>query len=319
MNDRRRELPSVDRLLRDPAVQQLLEAAPRSAVVRAVRETLDAARTRRAGAPSDWAAEVREHLASAERASIRPVLNATGVVLHTNLGPGSDGTRRARRCLGHRGRILQSRIRSFDRHPRQSKRPLPGHSSRSHRRWRCAGREQCCGRAPPRACHSCRGPGRPHLARRADRDRWIVPNPRHPRPERRQIEGDRHHQPDSPRGLPPRARRRCRRHSHGPPVQLRTARVRGESRPCRPGRSRRRVRSSVHLRRGQRAHRRSVALGSHRRAPRRRRVRAREPTLVLFSGDKLLGGPQAGCVVGAPEAVRRCREHPLPAPCGRTR
>ena len=86
MSDRRRELPSVDRLLREPEVQRLLDDAPRSAVVRAVRETLDAARTRRAGAPSDWVTEIREHLAEAERASLRPVLNATGVVLHTNLG-----------------------------------------------------------------------------------------------------------------------------------------------------------------------------------------------------------------------------------------
>jgi L-seryl-tRNA(Ser) seleniumtransferase len=33
--------------------------------------------------------------------------------------------------------------------------------------------------------------------------------------------------------------------------------------------------------------------------------------LVLFSGDKLLGGPQAGCVVGRREAVGRCRQHPI--------
>jgi L-seryl-tRNA(Ser) seleniumtransferase len=29
--------------------------------------------------------------------------------------------------------------------------------------------------------------------------------------------------------------------------------------------------------------------------------------LVLFSGDKLLGGPQAGCLAGGRELVRRCR------------
>ena len=44
--------------------------------------------------------------------------------------------------------------------------------------------------------------------------------------------------------------------------------------------------------------------------PVRRSVRA-GAALVAFSGDKLLGGPQAGLLVGTREAVAACRRHPL--------
>ena len=86
MNDPRRRLPSVDRLLHQPAVQELLQIAPRGAVVAAVRESLDAARTRRAGPPEHWEEDIRDRLARRTTTGLRPVLNATGVVLHTNLG-----------------------------------------------------------------------------------------------------------------------------------------------------------------------------------------------------------------------------------------
>jgi L-seryl-tRNA(Ser) seleniumtransferase len=86
MTDPRRLLPSVDRLLHQPAIQELLELAPRSAVVAAVRESLEAARTRRAGPPEHWEEDVRERLTRRVGATLIPVLNATGVVLHTNLG-----------------------------------------------------------------------------------------------------------------------------------------------------------------------------------------------------------------------------------------
>jgi len=84
--DPRRELPSVERLLHEPAVVALLEELPRSVVVAAARDALARARRGRGEPPQDWAAEVSERATRIAARSLRPVLNATGVVLHTNLG-----------------------------------------------------------------------------------------------------------------------------------------------------------------------------------------------------------------------------------------
>ncbi|HJR17343.1 MAG TPA: L-seryl-tRNA(Sec) selenium transferase [Gemmatimonadales bacterium] len=86
MTDGRRQLPSVDRLMHQAAVQELLTVAPRAVVLAAVRESLEAARTRRAGPPDDWDEDIRERFTRRTGPELRPVLNATGVVLHTNLG-----------------------------------------------------------------------------------------------------------------------------------------------------------------------------------------------------------------------------------------
>ncbi|HWA57183.1 MAG TPA: L-seryl-tRNA(Sec) selenium transferase [Gemmatimonadales bacterium] len=86
MTDPRRHLPSVDRLLNDPAVAALAAHAPRNTLVAAIRESLDQARRGRAGPPPDWAHDIAERLARRTARSLQPVINATGVVLHTNLG-----------------------------------------------------------------------------------------------------------------------------------------------------------------------------------------------------------------------------------------
>ena len=89
MTDPRRRLPSVDRLLREGAVAALANGVPRSALVRAVREAIDDVRAAPATAPADgagWAAAVARALALTLRPTLRRAVNATGVVLHTNLG-----------------------------------------------------------------------------------------------------------------------------------------------------------------------------------------------------------------------------------------
>jgi L-seryl-tRNA(Ser) seleniumtransferase len=81
-----RELPSVDRLLRDP----LLEHLPRELTLQAARDVLeDARRARNGGWPhvlSDLPRLVAQKVEAATAPKLRFVLNASGVVIHTNLG-----------------------------------------------------------------------------------------------------------------------------------------------------------------------------------------------------------------------------------------
>src|SRR6266511_1454380 len=79
-----RDLPSVDELVRDAR----FSGEPHGLVVESARAALDRARDeiRRGGDPGDIAALVSAELESAQRPSLRRALNATGVVVHTNLG-----------------------------------------------------------------------------------------------------------------------------------------------------------------------------------------------------------------------------------------
>lgn len=81
-----RQLPSVHAVLE--ALSAESSRLPHALVVAEIRRTLDQARESiRAGAPApDVAAEVRLSLRTLEQPSLRRVINATGVILHTNLG-----------------------------------------------------------------------------------------------------------------------------------------------------------------------------------------------------------------------------------------
>ena len=83
-----RRLPKIDELLRRDEAQAV--EAPRWAVVEALRGEVDALRGRILSGSSeqvevDWAG-VRARAEALARPSLRRVINATGVVLHTNLG-----------------------------------------------------------------------------------------------------------------------------------------------------------------------------------------------------------------------------------------
>jgi L-seryl-tRNA(Ser) seleniumtransferase len=87
MSDPRRRLPSVDAVLAEEDVAALAALHPRALVVRAVRDVLGAARDNGGAAPAEgWGAAVASRLGALAAPSLVPVINATGVVLHTNLG-----------------------------------------------------------------------------------------------------------------------------------------------------------------------------------------------------------------------------------------
>lgn len=100
--DQLRQLPSVDGLLQDHTLRELAQHCGHTLLVAACRAALDAARQNilnggAAPMPALLIDEVRERVERALRPSLVPVINATGVILHTNLGraPLSADTRAA--------------------------------------------------------------------------------------------------------------------------------------------------------------------------------------------------------------------------------
>lgn len=92
-NNRLRDLPQVQRLLELPAASSLCAEFGRQAVVAALRQTLDGLRGEITSGslsavpdPQSLLARSAEALARRRRPGLRRVINATGIVLHTNLG-----------------------------------------------------------------------------------------------------------------------------------------------------------------------------------------------------------------------------------------
>jgi L-seryl-tRNA(Ser) seleniumtransferase len=87
------KLPSVDRVLGFPAVRRLVDAHGRAPVTQAVRDLLANLRGRANGeigageiGEAVLCARLEQSLVARARMNLRPVFNLTGTVLHTNLG-----------------------------------------------------------------------------------------------------------------------------------------------------------------------------------------------------------------------------------------
>ncbi|MEW7312743.1 L-seryl-tRNA(Sec) selenium transferase [Buttiauxella gaviniae] len=86
------QLPAIDKLLRDASFSTLLRDFGHTQVVSTLREMLETAREQirqQDTLPAwndDWAAQAQLTLESDQRSALQPVFNLTGTVLHTNLG-----------------------------------------------------------------------------------------------------------------------------------------------------------------------------------------------------------------------------------------
>ncbi len=118
-----RKIPAVDRLLDHPDLAEVSSKYPRTLILKAINQVLDEIRKRIETGngfqkPSELgldlvAAKVVERLEPLARSTLRQVINATGIVVHTNLG---------------RSILAESVLRRF--------RPLSGGCLRSSRKYR---------------------------------------------------------------------------------------------------------------------------------------------------------------------------------------
>ena len=92
LHDKLRSLPQVEGVLHDASLETLTESVPRDLVCDAVRASIDEARQAiLAGSDADTSIPsivraTRMRLLALNRPSLRRVVNASGVIIHTNLG-----------------------------------------------------------------------------------------------------------------------------------------------------------------------------------------------------------------------------------------
>ena len=307
-----RDLPSIDLLTKRAGVADLESRYGAEATRTALREATaglrDALRRQAvaATAAADLAAAVeadaRHRLETLFAGSLRRVINATGVIVHTNLGRAPLGPA-ARPDGRDRRRLHQPRIRRRAWHARLARRPRRAARHHAHRRRAPSSSTT----TPPRRCTmpAALAAGREVLIRAASWWRSAAGSAS-PMSWRSQGRGSvRSGRPTDPR----RRLSRRRRAAHGrdparPSLELPCRGLRRAAHARRPGRGGRELGSPV-LEDAGSGNSNVVPSGSLRSASRCRRRRS-----VCFSGDKLLGGPQAG-ITPAARAGGSLRRHPL--------
>ena len=310
-----RNLPSVERVVSSDALADVVFTYGRDWVVDLTRDAVaDARRTILAGGDCgslDQIAEtVRRTIDDLVSPSPRPVINATGVVIHTNLGraPLSKAAMAAADAVARGYSDLEIDLATGRRGSRQAH--LQSLLQADHRSGSRAGSEQQRIRAVAGVVGAGSGTGSHSVAGRSGGNRRRLPHPRRAAAERVRVGRRGDDEPDLRAdyadAVTDDTAAFLKAHASNFRVEGFTAAV-DERELVELG-----ERSGIPV---------LHDVGSGALLPTERYGLAHEPMpqeaiaagtgLVFFSGDKLLGGPQAGIVVGKADLVQRLERHPL--------
>ena len=214
-----RSLPAVERVLNEPVLLDLAEQCPRVLLVEAAQQAVADLRAEiladsTTPLPDLCAAAIARRAAglAQERMapSLRPVINATGTLLHTNLGRAPLSAEALAAIEGVSRSYSNLEFDLETRRARPPQRPcrraaVPADRGRSGDRGQQQRRRGAAGAGRPG-----RGERGDRLPRRTGRDRRLLPHPRGDGRRRSPPARGRHHQQDPPLRLPCRPRRRDR-------------------------------------------------------------------------------------------------------------
>lgn len=176
-----RGLPKIDELLLDEQLVFFMESTPRSVVVDAAREIIDELRREilsgeREDTPEkdELIAEICDRITGKKKRNLRTLINATGVVLHTNLGR-SNLCRAAVESVTAVADSYSNLEYDLKRgSPRPAPRSCGEDHCKDHRSGSCHGSQQQCGSHHAVPFRHGLWKGSHHIQRRAGGDRRLL-------------------------------------------------------------------------------------------------------------------------------------------------